>query len=111
MKNPSQMRPTDPGISTSDVRQGSPKRLNLRVLAVSLALAVAVGLVMVGSFWFVTPNNVEGVPERSGVSQGETITPNATTPTPSVPTDGVPADGGPRDAAPTAPASPPPTTP
>lgn len=106
MKSPSQMRPSNPSISTSDVRQGSPKQLNFRVLAVSLALAVAVGLVMVGSFWFVTPNNVEGVPERSGVSQGETVTPNATTPAPSAPTDGAPTE-----TTPAAPVSPPPTTP
>ncbi len=81
MKSPFQSRPNDSVISTTDVRQGSPKTGNLRVLAVSLALAAVVGAVLVGTFWFTTPSDVEGVPERAGVSQGETITVPTTAPT------------------------------
>ncbi len=121
MKSPFQSRPNDPVISTSDARQGSPKTGNLRVLAVSLALAAVVGAVLVGTFWFTTPSDVEGVPERSGVSQGETITtpttvpPSATTPdaAPVVPEQplSAPSSDGPTATDPTVQPSPAPATP
>lgn len=54
----------DPGarrtsIEPTDVRQASPRKMNFRVLLASMALAVAVGVVLIAGFWRATPPRVD----------------------------------------------------
>ena len=67
-----------PVVTPTDARQASPKQANFRVLKMSMIMAVAVGIVLVGAFWFTTPDDVEGVPERSSVNTG--VVPSSTSP-------------------------------
>ncbi|CCB67370.1 MULTISPECIES: hypothetical protein [unclassified Hyphomicrobium] len=46
-------------IEPTDARQASPRKTNFRVLLASMALAVAVGVVLVVGFWRATPPRVD----------------------------------------------------
>lgn len=82
MKSPSKVNPTEPLISTTHARQGNAKESNLRVLTMSLVMAVAVGALLVGAFWFTTSPDIDA---SSGAPAGETtqrvIVPDMTSPT------------------------------
>ncbi|MGQ0456412.1 MAG: hypothetical protein ACT4OU_05050 [Hyphomicrobium sp.] len=42
-------------LTPTESRQASPKTSNFRVLMFSLAAITAIGIVLVGAFWFSTP--------------------------------------------------------
>ena len=46
-------------LDTTDARQGNSRKMNLRVLFVSLLLGLIAGLVLVGAFWKVTPSSMD----------------------------------------------------
>lgn len=107
MKSPQNINPTKPVISTTDARQGNAKESNLRVLTMSLVMAVAVGALLVGAFWFTTSADIDA---SSGAPAGENtqrvIVPDMTAPTstetvpPPTSTDTVPAQAEPPTAPP-----------
>jgi hypothetical protein len=58
-------------LSTTDARQGSPRKANLRVLVVSLVVLAAVGLALTVAYWGTAVEDHATVPgnaPQSGVS-------------------------------------------
>ena len=46
-------------LDPTEARQASPRKMNFRVLLVSMALAVVVGVVLVANFWNQTPTGMD----------------------------------------------------
>ncbi len=46
-------------LDPTESRQGSPRKMNLRVLIFSLAIAAAAGIVLVSAFWRSTPTTMD----------------------------------------------------
>jgi hypothetical protein len=46
-------------VAPTEARQGSPRKTNFRVLLVSMAIALAVGVVLVANFWHTTPTGMD----------------------------------------------------
>jgi len=72
------MEDRGPVLTTTEARQGSARRLNLRVLVVSMALAVVVGA-MIYYAVYTNPRSAIGIPEEPAATAtpGETIAPPA----------------------------------
>lgn len=49
-------------LTTNEARQANGKTSSFRVLSASLTLAAITGLLLVGYFWWTTPNAMQGVP-------------------------------------------------
>jgi hypothetical protein len=60
------MRPEQnrPVLTPTQSRQASPRRTNLRVLIVSMALALVTGTVLVSSVWKATPPSMDASPGK-----------------------------------------------
>ncbi len=59
MQPQSDPRVRRPTIRPTEARQASPRKMNLRVLLASMALAVVVGAILVAGFWHQTPPSVD----------------------------------------------------
>lgn len=75
MQSPIDPRSRRSSLDPTEARQASPRKTNFRVLLASMALAVAVGVVLVAGFWHTTPT---GMDYSSG---GKLSEPSATTQT------------------------------
>ncbi|CAA2142624.1 hypothetical protein [Hyphomicrobium sp. ghe19] len=59
MQSPIDPRSRRDSIDPTEARQASPRKTNFRVLLASMALAVAVGVVLVAGFWNTTPTGMD----------------------------------------------------
>lgn len=55
-------------LTPTESRQASPKTTNFRVLVFSLTAIIAIGIAMVGAFWFTTPAELKS-PSGSATTQ------------------------------------------
>lgn len=73
-------------LTPTEARQGSPRRMNLRVLVVSLAVLAAVGLALTAAYWgtAVEDHSIPSGPAQSDAANkamgGDTQAPPATPP-------------------------------
>lgn len=100
MQSPIDPRSRRDSIDPTEARQASPRKTNFRVLLASMALAVAVGVVLVAGFWHTTP---EGMDTSSGGKLGEPSATSQTAPTaPSAAPSSEPSGAAPPEANPPA---------
>lgn len=59
MQSPIDPRSRRDSLDPTEARQASPRKTNFRVLLASMALAVAVGVVLVAGFWHTTPTGMD----------------------------------------------------
>jgi hypothetical protein len=74
-------------LTPTESRQASPKTTNFRVLIFSLTAIIAIGVALVGAFWFTTPAELESPPgpattEQSTPSPADPPAASTTTPAP-----------------------------
>ena len=62
MPNPTSQTPRPAVLDQTEARQGSPRRMNLRVLIGSMVAIVIIGAVLVGAFWKATPPGMDSRP-------------------------------------------------
>lgn len=62
MKDARLQQPPRTIADPTDARQGSSRRMNLRVLIGSMLGAILIGAVLVGAFWRATPPGMDGRP-------------------------------------------------
>jgi hypothetical protein len=60
--NSTSQTPPDTVLDPTEARQGSPSRINLRVLIGSMAALIIIGAVLVGAFWKATPAGMDAKP-------------------------------------------------
>lgn len=85
MQPPNDPRARRSTIDPTEARQASPRKMNFRVLLASMALAVAVGVVLVASFWQTTPTGMDyssggKLGQQSPTPQSPPATPPASAP-------------------------------
>jgi hypothetical protein len=62
-------------LTPTEARQASPRRMNFRVLVVSLALLFVIGVALTAAFWGSAPQNDNPTPEASPPDQSEPTAP------------------------------------
>ena len=62
MPNSTLKTPPHTVLDPTEARQGSPRRMNLRVLIGSMVAAIVIGAVLVGAFWKSTPAGMDAKP-------------------------------------------------
>ena len=70
------------GLTTSKVRQASPRRMNLRALVVSMAILALIGLGLTTAYWSNSPEKLDDAPP---ISAADSATPATDQETPGSP--------------------------
>ena len=79
-------------LDPTEARQGSPRRMNFRVLAVSMALALVLGFLFMSAFWRATPSIMDAQTRPTAAAPSKPATPVVpTTTAPAVPDTPKPA--------------------
>ncbi|MEQ1719051.1 MAG: hypothetical protein ABL907_24205 [Hyphomicrobium sp.] len=87
------MNPPQTVLTTTESRQASPRRMNLRVLVMSLAILAVLGVALTAAFWGSAPQGEAVTPQVT--SSPSTTTAPATAPTTAPSPDPAPAPARP----------------